>query len=56
MNTDHAIVRKLQAITDEARFADWSALLYDQALLAKDSLPADPAAFGRRVAALMAGD
>ncbi|MBL8727377.1 MAG: molecular chaperone HtpG [Planctomycetes bacterium] len=55
LNADHAVVKKLQAIADEAQFADWSALLYDQALLAEGSLPADPAAFSRRVAALMAG-
>ncbi len=54
LNGDHAVVQKLQTITDEAQFADWSALLYDQALLAEGSLPADPAAFSRRVAALMA--
>jgi molecular chaperone HtpG len=54
LNAGHAVVLKLQAIADEAQFADWSALLYDQALLAEGSLPADPAAFSRRVAALMA--
>jgi len=54
LNAEHAVVQKLQSITDEAQFADWSALLYDQALLAEGSLPADPVAFSRRVAALMA--
>jgi molecular chaperone HtpG len=54
LNADHAIVKKMQAIGDETRFADWSALLYDQALLAEGSLPKDPAAFARRVQALMA--
>jgi molecular chaperone HtpG len=54
LNPDHAVVRKLQAIGDEAQFADWSALLYDQALVAEGALPSDPAAFAKRIAALMA--
>ncbi|MBZ0152797.1 MAG: molecular chaperone HtpG, partial [Planctomycetes bacterium] len=54
LNGEHPVVKKLSTIADEARFADWSALLYDQALLAEGSLPADPGAFARRVAALMA--
>ena len=47
------MVKKLQGLTDETAFGDWSALLYDQALLAEGSLPADPAAFARRLTALM---
>ena len=54
LNADHAVVRKLGTLSDDAAFADWSALLYDQALLAEGALPADPAAFARRVTALMA--
>jgi molecular chaperone HtpG len=53
LNADHAVVQKLAGL-DDAQFADWSALLYDQALLAEGSLPADPAAFARRLTALMA--
>jgi molecular chaperone HtpG len=56
LNAEHPVVRKLQALADEAQFADWAALLYDQALLAEGALPADPAAFSKRVAALMARD
>ncbi|HLQ38137.1 MAG TPA: molecular chaperone HtpG [Planctomycetota bacterium] len=55
LNPDHAVVQKLQAITDDGKFAEWSALLYDQALLAEGALPADPGAFARRIAQLMAG-
>ena len=55
LNAGHPVVKKLADIADEARFADWAALLYDQALLAEGSLPSDPAAFSRRVADLMAG-
>jgi len=54
LNPEHPVVKRLESITDEATFADWSALLHDQALLAEGTLPADPAAFSRRVAALMA--
>ncbi|MBM4062450.1 MAG: molecular chaperone HtpG [Planctomycetes bacterium] len=53
LNPDHAVVKKLLAMDDEAQLADWAALLHDQALLAEGALPPDPAAFGRRVAALM---
>jgi molecular chaperone HtpG len=53
LNADHPVVKKLQGLSDDAQFADWSSLLYDQALLAEGSLPADPAAFTRRLSALM---
>ncbi len=55
LNAQHAVVQRLQGLDDEGRFADWSALLYDQALLAEGSLPNDPAAFSRRLTDLMAG-
>jgi len=53
LNAEHAVVKKLQGLADETAFADWSALLYDQALVAEGTLPADPAAFARRLTALM---
>jgi HSP90 family molecular chaperone len=49
-------VKKLQGMGDEARFAEWCSLLYDQALLAEGALPVDPAAFSKRLASLMAGN
>jgi molecular chaperone HtpG len=54
LNPDHAVVQKLQAMADETKFAEWSELLYDQALLAEGALPADPGAFAKKVARLMA--
>jgi len=54
VNPDHPVVKKLEALQDEDKFTDWSSLLYDQALIAEGALPADPGAFARRVAALMA--
>ena len=56
LNAGHSVVQKLQALTDDSRFADWSALLYDQALLAEGTLPTDPAAFSRRLTDLMASN
>lgn len=53
LNADHAVVKKLAGL-DDTQFADWSALLYDQALLAEGTLPSDPAAFARRLTGLMA--
>lgn len=55
LNAEHAVVQKLQGLDDEGRFADWSSLLYDQALLAEGELPNDPAAFSRRLTELMSG-
>jgi molecular chaperone HtpG len=56
LNADHPVVKKLQGMGDEARFAEWCSLLYDQALLAEGALPVDPAAFSKRLASLMAGN
>jgi len=56
LNAEHAVVQKLQGLDDEGRFADWSSLLYDQALLAEGELPNDPAAFSRRLTDLMSGN
>ncbi len=53
LNADHAVVKKLTGLADDAEFADWAALLHDQALLAEGAMPADPAAFARRLTALM---
>ncbi len=53
LNADHPVVKRLAALTDETQFAEWTQLLHDQALLAEGALPADPAAFARRVAQLM---
>jgi molecular chaperone HtpG len=57
INPGHAVVQRLRALadSDDGKFQRWTALLYDQALLAEGVLPADPATFARRVAELMAG-
>jgi molecular chaperone HtpG len=54
INPHHALVRRLQAEPDE-RLPDWASLLFDQALLAEGAQLEDPAAFVRRMNALMLG-
>jgi len=53
INPDHPVVRRLKAVTDEARFADWSHILFDQALLAEGGQLDDPAGFVKRLNTLM---
>ncbi|MCY4601342.1 MAG: molecular chaperone HtpG [Acidobacteria bacterium] len=53
INPTHPIVERLKAETDETRFADWSRILFDQALLAEGGKLDDPAAFVKRLNALM---
>jgi molecular chaperone HtpG len=50
INPDHALVKKLD---DSAAFDDLAHILFDQALLAEGGLPDDPAAYVRRVNALL---
>ena len=54
INLDHPLIRKLEAAAaDPARFEDLAHIVFDQALLAEGGLPADPAAYVRRVNALL---
>ena len=50
VNAEHALVRKLEA---SPRFDDLAHILFDQALLAEGGLPEDPAAYVKRVNALL---
>lgn len=50
VNADHPLVKKLEG---SAHFDDLANILFDQALLAEGGLPADPAAYVRRVNALL---
>jgi molecular chaperone HtpG len=52
VNASHPLVKKLEA--SEAHFEDYAHILFDQALLAEGGLPDDPAAYVRRVNALLA--
>ncbi|MBN9410388.1 MAG: molecular chaperone HtpG [Burkholderiales bacterium] len=51
INADHALVKKLDG---SPNFHDLAHILFDQALLAEGGLPEDPAAYVRRVNALLA--
>ena len=50
INADHALVKKLETST---AFDDLAHILFDQALLAEGGMPEDPAAYVRRVNALL---
>ncbi len=51
VNPEHALVRKLDG---SVHFHDLAHILFDQAVLAEGGLPADPAAYVKRVNALLA--
>ncbi len=54
VNAEHALVKKLNAVQDgDAHFDDLAHILFDQALLAEGGLPEDPAAYVKRVNALL---
>ncbi len=50
VNAEHALVKKLE---NSAAFDDLAQILFDQALLAEGGLPDDPAAYVKRVNALL---
>ncbi len=52
VNADHALVKKLSAEANP-HFNDLAHILFDQALLAEGGLPEDPAAYVKRVNALL---
>ncbi|MES2104758.1 MAG: molecular chaperone HtpG [Pseudomonadota bacterium] len=47
VNPDHPLVQRLKY--EEAKFADWSHILFDQAMLAEGGALADPASFVKRL-------
>jgi len=53
VNAEHPLVKKLVGIEAEANFDDLANIIFDQALLAEGGLPADPAAYVKRVNALL---
>ena len=54
INSSHTLLRYLDAEQDPAGFAELARLLYEEALLAADGSLDDPAAFTRRLNALLA--
>ena len=53
INPQHALVQRLGAEADDNNFADWSSLLFDQALLAEGGQLEDPASFVKRMNKLL---
>jgi molecular chaperone HtpG len=53
INPEHALVKRLDTEQSEDRFADLAQVLFDQALLAEGGALPDPAAYVRRVNALL---
>ncbi|HUH41181.1 MAG TPA: molecular chaperone HtpG [Castellaniella sp.] len=52
VNPDHPLVKRLEAQPDES-FGDWAELLLDQAMLAEGAALKDPAAFVKRMNAML---
>jgi molecular chaperone HtpG len=53
INPDHALVQRLKY--EEAKFADWAHILFDQAMLAEGGALADPAGFVKRLNEMLLG-
>jgi molecular chaperone HtpG len=53
INPDHPIVKKIDNEADEDLFADWTHILFDQALLSEGGQLADPATFVNKLNALI---
>ncbi len=53
INPVHPLIEKMEAETDDDQFADWAAILFDQALLAEGAQLEDPAGFVNKLNKLM---
>ena len=53
VNAQHPLVKKLERTSDADNFEALANILFDQALLAEGGMPADPAAYVKRVNALL---
>ncbi len=53
INPEHFLVKRLGEEREESRFGDWAQILFDQALLAEGGRLEDPAAFVRRLNAML---
>jgi molecular chaperone HtpG len=56
LNATHPLVAKLKDTADEALFGELTQLLYEQAVLAEGGQLEDPAAFVKRLNALILGN
>ncbi|MDX8387605.1 MAG: molecular chaperone HtpG [Ghiorsea sp.] len=53
INPEHDLVKRLAKMRSQEKIADFSDILFDQAVLAEGALPEDPAGFVRKVNALL---
>jgi len=53
LNPEHAIVKKLHDETDDARFTDWTNILFDQAVLSEGGQLKNPAQFVKQLNKLL---
>jgi molecular chaperone HtpG len=53
INPSHPLIERMEAETDDEQFADWAAILFDQALLAEGAQLEDPAGFVSKLNKLM---
>ena len=53
INMAHPLVERLREENDEARFSDWSRLLFEQAMLSQGGQLDDPAAFVKRLNSIL---
>lgn len=53
LNPEHPMVSKLNDESDDTQFNDWTAVLFDQALLAEGGQLEDPASYVKRINALL---
>ncbi len=53
INPQHPLLHKLQAVTNEERFGDWTHILFDQAVLSEGTQLEDPVGFVNRLNGLL---
>jgi molecular chaperone HtpG len=53
LNPNHALLKRIHEETDDVRLAEWSNVLLSQALLAEGEQLEDPAAYVKRMNALL---
>ncbi|VAW58047.1 Chaperone protein HtpG [hydrothermal vent metagenome] len=55
INPEHELVKKMKDMADQTLFENWSHVLFDQAMLAEGGQLEDPAAYVKRVNAMLKG-
>jgi len=55
INPEHDLVKRLAKMRSKEKIADFSSILFDQAVLAEGALPEDPAGFVSKINAIISG-